>query len=163
MTDTSTQLREQARQHDRDAHDSFERCDTDGFLSQWASGLNAQKLRRQADITDNGGVAAFLTLFTTSGEWVPSKEISTRYGTRWMLLDANGKSTGVFLTWHPARRDTLAKHGYVEGYGLWPARAVIYGTGTGMSGAASCMVITVRSVPDHEPPTTIETVDRWAD
>lgn len=163
MTESPTQLRERAAAHDREAHDSFERCDTDGFLSQWASGLTAQQLRREATIAENGGVASFLALFTTGGEWVPAKPIDGRYGTRWMVLDTTGKATGEFLPYLPVRRDTLAKRGYVEGYACWPAKAAIHGTGRGLSGAATCRVVNRKTVPDHQPPTTVETTDRWAD
>ena len=39
MTSTAAQLREAAAADRQAAYDSFERCDTDGFMSQWASGL----------------------------------------------------------------------------------------------------------------------------
>src|SRR5690606_26317917 len=57
------ELREMARGRDREAADSFDRCDTDGALSQWASGINAQKYRLQADIAENGGMWEFPALF----------------------------------------------------------------------------------------------------
>ena len=35
---TAQEHREAAARHYQEAADSFERCDTDGFLSQWAAG-----------------------------------------------------------------------------------------------------------------------------
>lgn len=161
---TAAELREAAAAKQSEAYESFERCDTDGFLSQWASGLTAQQLLRQAYIADNGGMAEFLCLFTLTGEWVPAKSITTRYGTRWMVLDSDGNATGQFLPYLPARRRTLADKGFVEGLALWPARAVLMGNGgTGLSGAASVRVVTRKACADHVPPTEVLTTDRWAD
>ena len=157
-TPTPTELRAQAAQKDQDARDSFERCDTDGALSQWASGMNAQRLRLEADIVERGGVSEFLTLFTLDGKFQPAKAIQTQYGMRWMLLDSDGKRTGQFLPYHPARRSTLAKHGYVEGYACFPAKAD-YREGRG--GLVTVSVTTIKTVPDHFEPTEVVTVDRW--
>jgi hypothetical protein len=158
MTMTPDELRAQARQHDQDAYDSFERCDTDGALSQWASGINAQRLRLQADIVERGGVSCFLTLFTLDGRFQPAKPIETRYGWRWMLLDDEGKRTGEFLPYLPARRDTLAKRGYLEGHAYFPAKADCVG---GKS-ITSVSVVSVKTVADHIAPTEIDNTDRWA-
>jgi hypothetical protein len=54
--DTATELRQQATKHAQDAIDSFDRCDTDGFLSQWASGVMSQKKSLEADLLEAGGV-----------------------------------------------------------------------------------------------------------
>ena len=157
-TPTAAELRAEASQREQDARDSFERCDTDGALSQWASGIGAQRLRLQADIVDQGGVARFLTLFTLDGRFQPAKAIQTRYGMRWMILDENGNRTGDFAPYLPKRRDTLAKRGYLEGYAYFPAKAD-YREGRG--GLVTVSVVTVKTVPEHEHPVEIETVDRW--
>lgn len=44
-----------------------------------------------------------------TGEVVPAKTVNTRYGTRWCVRDGM-----AWLPFRPARRDTLAKKGYVE-------------------------------------------------
>ena len=54
-TTAGDKLRAEAAEHERNAAESFERCDTDGWASQAASGLNAQLNRRLATIADNGG------------------------------------------------------------------------------------------------------------
>ena len=155
---TADELRAEARQHDENARESFERCDTDGALSQWCSGLSAQKARLEADLIDKGGVAEFLTLFDLEGNYQPAVRIDARYGPRWMLLDADGKRTGEYLPFFPARRDTLAKRGYVEGYAIFPAKAD-YKDGPG--GLVGVRVVTVKRVPHHAEPVEVVTTDRW--
>jgi hypothetical protein len=80
-TETPDEKRDRAGRLDQAAHDSFERCDTDGALSQWASQATARKLRAEADLIEAGGVARFTALFTLDGELVPSWDVQTRYGT----------------------------------------------------------------------------------
>lgn len=161
---TATELREKAAAYESEARAIWERSDTDGFLSEWAMGLSAAKARREADLVEAGGVHEFLALFTTEGEWVPAKVIEGHWGPRWMVLDAEGKRTGKYLPYLPARRSTLAKHGYVEGRASWPAY-VTYGggRGTGISGCTSVRLVVRKKGADHEPPVEILCTDRWAE
>jgi hypothetical protein len=133
--ETAARLRAEAAQHESDAYESFERCDTDGALSQWASGLNAQLKRAQAAIAEAGGVAWFAALVDAeTGEWVPSKLIDGRYGTCWAILDETGTFIGEFVSAFPARESTMLRKGYRETEGLWPAAARLASNGTGLSG-----------------------------
>lgn len=138
MTDkTAAELRASAAAHDQEAYDSFERCDTDGFLSQWASGLTAQLERRKADILDAGGVAEFPALFDVeTGERVAAKLIDGRFGLCWALCDEAGDFTGTFISAFPKRESTMAKKGFREGRETVEAFAVMDGRGTGLSGTA---------------------------
>ena len=160
---TPDEIREMARASRRESIASFERSDTDGFLSQWASDIMSSVLYLEADIVENGGMAKFLALFDLDGNFVPAREIQTRYGTRWMVLDSDGKSTGEFLPYLPARRDTLAKRGFVEGFVLRPAYAGTAGSGRGLSGACSVHAVAIPETKPHEPPASVVTPDRWAD
>lgn len=155
----AARLRTEAAAHWQERADSFERCDTDGFLSQWASGLTAQHRSAEARLLEDGGVAEFITLFDLDGNWVPSRLVEGKYGTSWMVLDETGKRTGVYVPYLPKRRDTLAKRGYVEGYAMFPAKIDYVG---GQGGAATVRVGRVRTSRDHEPPVRVVTVDRWA-
>jgi hypothetical protein len=155
-TDEATRLREEAAQHERDAHESFERCDTDGFVSQWASGINAQLKAAQASLVEAGGVATFPALVDAeTGEWVPSKLINGKYGTSWAILDEHGKFTGKFVSAFPARESTMLRKGYRETEGLWPANARLAGSGRGLSG--NVWVQHYKTCDDLTPP--IELVD----
>ena len=160
--DTPEALRERAAEADQRAADSWERSDTDGFLSQWAHGITADRDREQAALLERGGLVRALALFTTDGEWVPARRIETRFGQRWMVRMPYANSEPVFLTVHPKRRDTLAKKGYVEGYVMRPGEAQIVGSGTGLSGAANARVALVPTDRDTDRPPVILTTDRWA-
>lgn len=107
-----TQAAEAAEQ---EARDSFERCDTDGFVSQAASGITAREHRLAAEIEANGGTSTFPALFNLEGERVRAKLIPGKYGDCWAFCDADDRFTGVFVSAFPARPATMAKKGYVEG------------------------------------------------
>jgi hypothetical protein len=145
---TPEQLDALAAQHRQEAQDSFDRCDTDGFLSQWAHGITAQKAELQAEILRDGGLAEFPALYDLEGARVPAKLITVkdkfRFGrpkSLWALIDPanpNGKYLGFVP--RPSRGvrsiANLRAKGYVEGTELAPAEADIVGTGTGLSGSA---------------------------
>jgi hypothetical protein len=135
--DEAAKLRESANASFKSAEDSFQRCDTDGFLSQWASGLTGQLKNRQAAILENGGLADFAVLLdVNTDEFVPAKLIDGRYGRCWALLGDDGKFTGQFIKAFPARESTMAKKGFKEARGLFPAFAKMDGSGHGLSGSA---------------------------
>lgn len=134
--------RELAGLHDAEKEASFERCDTDGFVSQWAHGMMAEEHRLAAQIEENGGKWQFRALFDLDGNMVAAKEIETRYGWSWMLLDENGKATGQFFNESKAktaevRKANNAKKGFYLGKVLYPAYAKLAGGGKGMGGALS--------------------------
>lgn len=137
---------------EQSAQESFERSDTDGFLSQWASGLTAQKHRLDADILEDGGTISTRALFDLNNTLVPAKLINTRYGLTWALLESADPDSGFVgfvnrsSARSAARRDaTMAKRGYREGFVRVPARADIGGSGKGLSGAASAYVYAKRT------------------
>lgn len=141
---TADELREAAAERERSAQESWERSDTDGFLSQWASGLTAQLYRTQATLADGDGTDEFPAVFTTDGERVPARQVRTRYGTKWAVFasaeefDSYNGDIIAWLSWPETARQAanLAKKGYRIGYVRAKARAVIKGTGTGLSGQA---------------------------
>lgn len=144
-TKTAAEYNAEAAQHDQNAADSFERCDTDGFLSQWASGINAQVARANAKIAEAGGIATFsrLRLVTLDGQETDARKVRTKYGTKWRLDSAD-----QWLAYEPARESTLAKHGYkeIEELIVAPAKARSWApdSARGMSGATSVQVIVFR-------------------
>lgn len=144
---TAEALREQAVRFDREAAESFERCDTDGFLSQWASGISARKARLEADIVEAGGKAEFPALFDADGNLVAARLVDTLYGLSWCLIDETNPH-GPALGWFNSskHRDNAkriaanVRKGYRLGRVMAPARAEIGGSGKGLAGAASCYV-----------------------
>jgi len=148
----ATALRARAASAHAAAVESFERCDTDGFLSQWASDITGRKASLQADIVEAGGLWEFPALFSADGELVAAKMVSTRYGISWALLEDDSPSAR-FVGWFNSSRARSndrriaanLKKGYRLGRVLAPARADIGGSGHGLSGATSCYVYAKRT------------------
>ncbi len=113
------ELRQEAARHEQEAHDSFDRCDTDGALSQWAHGASAIRLRAEAELAENDGRAVFTALFTTSGELTEAKLISGRWGMFWKLPDGDTMNL-------PLRQATLRRKGYQAGWVSRPAKVDIH-------------------------------------
>lgn len=67
---------DQAAQKTKEANDSWERSDTDGYMSQWASGVMAEHHRMRAELEKNGGKAEFQALFDKDGNMVPAKRLT---------------------------------------------------------------------------------------
>jgi len=133
-TEEAARLRAEAARLEREKEESFERCDTDGFMSQWASGVNAQKARLAADIAEQGGTWEFPALFDLDGNPVPAKLIETRYGWAWALLDpenTSGRFLGFFNESYARdekrRVATNARKGYYVGTVRVPAFAKLAG------------------------------------
>lgn len=128
---------EAVRCNERSA-ESFDRCDTDGFLSQWASDASATVHRLNADVCDNGGVWEFPALFDLEGRLVAAKlvYVDDRFSpfkrAVWAVLASDDPKSAV-VRWvarptakKAARRAaTLAAKGYTEGVVSVPARAVV--------------------------------------
>jgi hypothetical protein len=131
---TPEELRDRAAARDAAAAESFERCDTDGFMSQWAHGVNAQKDRLAADIAENDGYHTFRALFDRGGKLVTARRVETRYGMRW-AVKAPGDHGGPVVEWFKeseakdwrrALKANAAK-GYFVGLVMLPAQAVLRG------------------------------------
>ena len=152
------QLQASAAAHEKEAFDSFERCDTDGFMSQWASGLSAQHDRLEAQLVLNGGVAKFPALFDLQGNWVPARLIYAKYGPCWMVLDNEGKFDGHFVSAYPKQRKTIANKGFLEGTVLRPAKV-------GYSGEHVSNVVCCYKplTPPFMPPVGIVSSDRFSE
>jgi len=144
--ETATELRARANAHDLAAEESFQRCDTDGFLTQWAHGINGQLDRAKANIAEAGGVWQFerTVLVTLDGEATDAREVKTKFGYRWRL-----DSVDKWLPVRPAREATLAKHGYREitETAVAPANAILDAPAgaRGMSGACNVFVRVYRT------------------
>jgi hypothetical protein len=119
MSDTQTnttaeELRAEAARLDDRAAESFDRCDTDGALSQWSATATAMLRRAEAALIDDGGRHNFPCLFTLDGDIVPSRLRSGRYGQYWTIEDGGTVN-------HPKRMATLEAKGYRVGIVNRPA------------------------------------------
>lgn len=73
--------------------ESFERCDTDGYLSQWASSVMATNYKLKAEICRAGGVSEFNGLY--KGEQrLKAKVINGQYGHVWLVHEDDQELAG---------------------------------------------------------------------
>lgn len=137
-------LRQQAADSRKRAAESWERSDTDGFVSQWASNITADELIMKAELIEAGGVYERSVLFDLEGNLVLAKEVETQFGWSWGIMDPDNPR-GRFLGWfnpskarneETARRNN-ARKGYYVGRAMIKGYVKIYASGTGLSGAAS--------------------------
>lgn len=85
---TNAQEAEDARE------ESFRRCDSDGFLSQYASNISAHVWREKASIIENQGFARFVVLVDSEGTIVADRSFSNQYGTSWIVFDEHQDRLG---------------------------------------------------------------------
>ena len=118
----SDQLRAEAAEGYQRAAESFERCDTDGWLSQWCHTLMADLRSRQADLIDAGKQARFIGLYLGDRR-VAAKLVKTKYGGCWRLREDEQK--WVRRVWVPYGPTSLVQRrfGLEERWELAPAWA----------------------------------------
>lgn len=132
-----------AKRSAKNASDSWERSDTDGSVTQWASGIMAEHHRMEADLIKKGGKAEFSALFDKDGNMVPAKRVNMpdrfnpgRTKTAWgVLSDPNDPSSPV-KEWinessssnMKTQEAYLAKKGYTMGTVRVPAYVTERGT-----------------------------------
>lgn len=87
-------LRAEADRHERERHESWDRSDTDGFLSQWASGLSASLARAKANLIEQGNVAEFSALFDLEGQVISTHSGWGQYGPYFRLTDEAAERFG---------------------------------------------------------------------
>lgn len=136
---------EKAAAHDQEAADSFARCDTDGFVTQWAHGINGQLERAKAVIAERGGVQEFPALLDADGERVPAILIPTRYGECWAICEpGTDRFTGEFVG---RGKVALKKAGFHEDVETAPARADLWAPpgARGLAGATQVRVVVSRT------------------
>lgn len=114
-TKTAEEYREMAGRSRRSSEESFERCDTDGFLSQWASDQMAAKYDALARLAENEGRAFFRVYLDESGSPVPARTIQTKYGSR----------VAIFGSW----ADCCSRGGRVEEWLSYKQADARYGLG----------------------------------
>jgi hypothetical protein len=129
---TAEDCRAEARRCRERSAESWERSDTDGFLSQKANDVNAQVYEIQADLIERGGVAIFPALFDLEGNQVPAiRELNQYDNWSWRLLDPDAPNTRRTLGWFHesnarkpgAARSNDAKKGFYVGRAMAPAEA----------------------------------------
>ena len=104
---TAQDFRDDAKASRKRREASWNRADTDGFLSQWSSDLGARLSNTKADLLDSDKLGKFPGLFEGDRR-VKAREITTRFGTSWLLhedeADLIARRGKVFLPWGPRSR-----------------------------------------------------------
>lgn len=143
---TASELRQEANEIDARVEESFQRCDTDGFLSQWAGGICANERRLQAEIVENGGVSEFPGLYEGDRR-VAANLIDAQFGTVWILRDDEARKFGrkfipfTGISEYRTKSRVQSKLGLRECAEMAPAKATIKGTGHGLSGNAWAAIV----------------------
>ena len=134
-----------AARNEQDKRESFERCDTDGFVSQWASGITADLNREKARISRQEGLDTFNGLYSGDTR-VRAKIVDGQYGSVWLVDESDRDLTGgrTFIP-EGSRSRVQRELGLSERKETAPAWACTAGSGYGLSGACSVHVITFRT------------------
>lgn len=115
MTTKADELRKQAKEAYQRSIDSFDRCDTDGFLSQWASDCAGRLLEVEADLAEHDYLWNFNTLGDKDGNLIPNKKIKTKYGYAYAIFgsfeDLEKRDVQI-LEWVGTSEKVIAKKGY---------------------------------------------------
>lgn len=128
--------------------ESFVRCDTDGFVSQFGYQLDNEKIAVENEILENGGCAEFPVL-VYDGKVVATKiyefknensPYANAINRMWRLPDELAEVMG--RKWVPVGKKSRIqkKLGLTEETRWFPAEAYIAGNGRGFSGMASAWV-----------------------
>lgn len=118
--------------------ESIDRCDTDGFVSQWASGLSMLLAEKHARLAEAGFVAEFDGLYQGDRR-VAAKRIGGNFGLQWLLAPSEtaliAKRGKPYLPVGGYSR-VLRALGLSERLEMAPAWAGYGGRGHGLSGSA---------------------------
>lgn len=126
-------LRAKATGNYKEAGDSFDRCDTDGFLSQHSLGITASLYNTQALILENGG-ADFPGLFEGDRR-VNAKIVPGKFGSVWLLSDTEEARFGRRFVPTGERSRVQKQLGLDQRQEFAPAWAKLESNGTGLSGS----------------------------
>lgn len=95
--------REESRRCDNDRNESWERSDSDGFLSQWASGVMAGRYLFCAKLAEEGHAWEFDALFDLEGNLVAAREVESKYGRSWAILASDDPRSRVIGWFNPSQ------------------------------------------------------------
>ena len=85
---TPEEWRKMASECYRKEQESFDRSDTDGFLSQWALTMTGRLYDLLAEVSERGGTWEFTELADAEGNLIEgARKVRTKYGTAWVTPD----------------------------------------------------------------------------
>jgi hypothetical protein len=139
---TAEQWRAESREMHAKREESWERSDTDGFLSQWALGSLSQQYTLCAQLAEANGLTEVCALFDLDGELVPSVHGFGEYGEYFAVLDNDERGCRRFFNPSKAKNEQTARKnnaakGFYIGLVKTPGKVEMLGGGKGLSGCAS--------------------------
>jgi hypothetical protein len=154
LIDVEAQAQAEAARLAAKREESFNRCDTDGFLTQYFDGVKSAVNQIGARIARDGGLAVHPGLYdVATGERVPAVLVEGRFGPQWQLCDpATGRALPEWIADRRGPKAALAKRGWVV-LGEWAkSEAKLCGEGCGLSGSVwSAAVRTDGGYPGRRP------------
>lgn len=133
--------------------ESFARCDTDGFLSQWAHDTNSRVDRANARIARNFGFVETRVLFNLDGTVASTHEGEGQYGPYWVLNDEAAARFGKrFVSMSKAHKDaTRRKNNRAKGFTVGVVRVKGHANTwapKSARGLGGCLSVSVVDLPD---------------
>lgn len=101
---TAAEWEQEAAESNRRSQESWERSDTDGFLSQAASDAMARLYMLNARIARDGGTAEFRAIFDLAGNLIQIHTSEGQYGDYWYNADADTNGAPRFIRPSEARK-----------------------------------------------------------
>jgi hypothetical protein len=145
---TAAEWREASAASYRARQESWERSDTDGSLSQWASGITGRLDEAKAELAENDGMMETRALFNLDGTIASVHNGWGQYGEWWLLNDASAARFGKKF-FSPSSANTAAKRyandkkkGFTVGTVRVKGYATTAGGGNGTGGATGVYVAT---------------------
>jgi|DEB19_MinimDraft_3_1074340.scaffolds.fasta_scaffold39877_2 hypothetical protein len=111
---TAEQYRALAKEAYERRIESFDRCDTDGFLSQWAQQIVESQYEKLAWLADNDFKYTFETLVDMDGNLVPCREIETKFGFAYGVYGSfqDAQNCGEIIKWVGITHRAAKNKGY---------------------------------------------------
>ena len=135
ITKTADEYRAEAKAKSAEAEASFERCDTDGFMSQWASQLGADLARRKATLAEQGNTFEFSALFDLEGNVASTHLSHGDYGFYYVLNDEAAEKFGRRFVSPSMAQDPKREHANnaKKGFAIGTIRVAAYADMKGAS------------------------------
>ena len=146
---SAQEYRDEAAAMRQRSADSFERCDSDGFVSQWADNVLASEAMAKAALAEKGGVIDAPALFLADGTLASTHyRTDGQYGPYWVLNNRAAEAYGkrFFSPSRAQKAATRRKNNAAKGFTVGTIRVAghvtLAGGGTGLAGAMSVRPIT---------------------
>ena len=123
---TADQWRDKAAESRQRSYDSFQRSDTDGFLSQWASDSVAREYDLCARLAEADGMWEFVAVFDLDGNLVPAVQRENQWGYYWSIYDnpeCKGRAVAFFTESKARKAATRNRNNAKKGYTIGLIRA----------------------------------------